>query len=143
MKNLIALIAGVIFGFGLAVSKMLEPQKVIGFLDVTGQWDPTLGLVMVGALIVMTIAHQLSKDMRKPLYGEYFRFPTKQKIDAPLIAGAAIFGIGWGIGGFCPGPAITAAPLGNLPLLLGLMAYLLGVMLTMLTKQMLKPTAAA
>lgn len=143
MKNLIALIAGIVFGLGLAVSKMLEPQRIIGFLDVTGTWDPTLALVMVGALMVMVIAHQLSKDMRKPMYGDYFRYTTKVKVDAPLVVGSAIFGIGWGIGGFCPGPVITAAPLGNVSLLMGLAAYIVGAAIASAGLNMTTPSKLA
>ena len=130
IKHSIPLIAGIIFGLGLAISKMVEPQRVIGFLDIFGTWDPTLAFVMGGGLIVMIIANQLTKHLDRPIYAEYFRFPTRTKLDAPLIIGSAIFGAGWGLGGFCPGPVISAVPFLNHSLLFGLLAYLLGVLVT-------------
>jgi hypothetical protein len=101
-------LSGFIFGLGLAVSEMIDPARVIGFLDVAGQWDPTLLLVMVGALAVTVPGFPLILRRRHPLLASKFSLPSQTKIDRPLISGAAIFGVGWGLAGFCPGPALAA-----------------------------------
>lgn len=108
MRGAAALLAGIIFGFGLALSGMANPAKVIGFLDVAGDWDPTLALVMGGALLVTYPALRLIFRRERPVLAEDFDVPTKQQIDPRLVGGSALFGIGWGLGGFCPGPAVTA-----------------------------------
>jgi uncharacterized membrane protein YedE/YeeE len=107
-----ALGAGVLFGVGLTVSGMVQPLKVVGFLDVAGAWDPTLVLVMGAALAVSALAFPAILRRRRPLFAESFSLPTRQEIDAPLLAGSALFGIGWGLGGFCPGPALASLALG-------------------------------
>ncbi len=107
-----SLIAGLLFGAGLTVSRMIDPSKVIGFLDVTGSWDPSLALVMGGALIVTLPAFALLRKSNKTAFGVAIEFPTRSDIDLPLMGGAALFGIGWGLGGFCPGPAISALAFG-------------------------------
>ena len=103
-----ALAAGFVFGIGLWVSAMANPRKVLGFLDITGNWDASLMLVMGGAVAVTLIAFRFVVKREKPLLERKFELPTRKDIDLPLVAGAAIFGIGWGIGGYCPGPALTA-----------------------------------
>jgi hypothetical protein len=103
-----ALGAGFLFGIGLWVSGMANPKKVLGFLDVTGDWDASLMFVMGGAVVVTAIAFRFVLRKEKPFFGESFHLPTKKDIDVPLVAGSAIFGIGWGIAGYCPGPALTA-----------------------------------
>lgn len=103
-----ALGAGFLFGIGLWVSGMANPTKVLGFLDVTGEWDASLLLVMGGAVAVTAVAFHFILKREKPFLEEKFKIPEKNGIDIPLIAGAAIFGIGWGIAGYCPGPAVTA-----------------------------------
>jgi uncharacterized membrane protein YedE/YeeE len=113
LLNLSSLIAGVIFGAGLAVSQMMNPAKVIGFLDFAGNWDPTLGLVMVGALIVSVPCFALVAKRATPALDDSFAIPHRRDIDWPLLGGAAIFGIGWGLAGFCPGPALAALQSGN------------------------------
>jgi uncharacterized membrane protein YedE/YeeE len=100
--------AGVMFGLGLAVSGMTRPAKVIGFLDVTGDWDPSLIGVMGGAVWIYAIVHLAVRRRRSPLLAESFALPTRRDIDARLVAGAAIFGVGWGLAGYCPGPALTS-----------------------------------
>jgi uncharacterized protein len=113
MKQLVvAFVSGALFALGLAVSGMTDPQKVIGFLDVTGAWDPSLALVMVGAIGVHTVAARWALRARRPLLSGAFVLPRVAGIDAPLVAGAALFGLGWGASGFCPGPALLdlAAP---------------------------------
>lgn len=108
MNKLIAFVASVIFGFGLAVSGMINPAKVLGFLDFFGNWDPTLAFVMGGAILVSFPAFQLARKRERPMLADSFKLPTNTSIDRRLLAGAALFGIGWGLGGFCPGPAIAA-----------------------------------
>lgn len=112
-KNVAALLSGLVFGFGLAVSHMVEPTKVLGFLDVAGKWDPSLALVMVGALVVTFFAYRLIGRRSKPLLAAHFFLPTKSELDRPLIVGAVVFGIGWGLAGYCPGPGIAALGLGT------------------------------
>jgi len=103
-----AFLAGTIFGAGLSVSEMINPTRVIGFLDVTGNWDMTLLLVMCGALAVALAGFTLVLKRPRPVCADKFSLPTKTQIDKPLLIGSAIFGVGWGLAGFCPGPAITA-----------------------------------
>ena len=103
-----ALGAGFLFGIGLWVSGMANPKKVLGFLDITGDWDASLMLVMAGAVAVTVVTFRIVLNRKKPLIEEKFEVPSRKDVDLPLIAGAALFGIGWGIGGYCPGPAITA-----------------------------------
>lgn len=101
-------IAGALFGAGLTVSQMVNPDKVISFLDITGSWDPSLAFVMGGALIVTFIGYKLILKNAAPFFEEKFRLPTRKDIDAPLIIGAALFGVGWGLAGLCPGPALAS-----------------------------------
>ena len=103
-----ALGAGLVFGIGLWISGMANPKKVLGFLDITGDWDASLMLVMGGAVAITVIAFRFIPRSEKPIFEMKFEIPSRKDIDLPLVAGAAIFGIGWGIGGYCPGPAITA-----------------------------------
>jgi uncharacterized protein len=108
MKAIISsFLIGSIFGFGLAISEMINPTRVIGFLDVTGQWDPTLLAVMGGALLITASLFPLILRRNRALLGERLVLPTKTKMDTPLILGAVIFGIGWGLAGLCPGPALA------------------------------------
>src|SRR5262249_51752405 len=108
---LAALATGLIFGFGLAISGMTQPTKVLGFLDVlgigSGTWDPTLAFVMIGALAVAAPGFILARRQARPLFAKVAAWPSKRDIDRPLIAGAVLFGIGWGLVGLCPGPAIA------------------------------------
>ncbi len=108
MNKLIALLAGTLFGLGLCVSGMLDPAKVMGFLDVTGHWDPTLLFVMGGAVLVAMPAFWLSRRHLRPLLAPAFDLPTNTIIDGRLLVGSAIFGLGWGAAGLCPGPAVSA-----------------------------------
>ncbi len=111
MTSLVAFFCGLLMSVGLIISGMTNPQKVIGFLDIFGKFDPTLAFVMAGALLVASIGFRLV-GCGKPLLCECFDLPKKNKIDAPLITGAVIFGVGWGLAGFCPGPAIVGLGLG-------------------------------
>ncbi len=115
LRTLAGLACGLVFGLGLAVSGMMNPAKVIGFLDVAGDWDPTLIFVMGGALLVTIPSYRAILVRRGPILAEGFSLPQKKAIDAPLIGGAALFGIGWGLVGFCPGPAVAALVTGLAP----------------------------
>ena len=111
-RFLVPLLCGLIFGAGLAVSGMVNPAKVLGFLDVTGQWDPSLLLVMAGGVAVFAAGFLLVKRSSRPLLAAKFEIPTRRDIDPKLVIGAALFGIGWGLAGFCPGPALTSLAFG-------------------------------
>ena len=120
--------AGLIFGLGLVVSGMINPAKVQNFLDVAGSWDPSLAFVMGAALIVTGIGYRLVKAMGHPLFEAKFQWPTVTDIDPRLITGAALFGAGWGLAGFCPGPAISAAALGRSEVYIFLVAMVTGIL---------------
>jgi uncharacterized membrane protein YedE/YeeE len=107
-----SLFTGTIFGAGLALSDMINPARVLAFLDLAGDWDPSLAFVMAGAIIPMAIAHAFSRHMRAPLFGKRFFIPENRILDRQLILGAVLFGIGWGLVGFCPGPAISGLVMG-------------------------------
>ncbi|MBF2083104.1 YeeE/YedE family protein [Thermoleptolyngbya sp. C42_A2020_037] len=127
MKNhLAALISGILFGFGLGLSQMIDRDRVLGFLDVAGAWDPTLLFVLGGAVGVTVIAFRFVLKRSRPLFADKFYLPTKRELDSPLVVGAAIFGIGWGISGYCPGPAIAALVLGVWNPVLFLMGMIVG-----------------
>jgi uncharacterized membrane protein YedE/YeeE len=121
-----ALLSGTIFGFGLVLSQMINPARVIGFLDVTGRWDFTLLLVMAGALLITMPAFPRILSQTKPILTDRFSVPIKTKLDGPLIIGAILFGIGWGLGGFCPGPAIAALASGSPQVVLFVAAMIAG-----------------
>jgi uncharacterized membrane protein YedE/YeeE len=106
-KNFVALVSGTLFGFGLALSEMVNPDRVLNFLDLLGQWDPTLAFVMAGAIPVSAIGYLLIRKRESPLFDERFRVPDSREIDKKLIGGAVLFGVGWGIAGYCPGPAVA------------------------------------
>ena len=126
MYNFMSFVSGVIMAAGLIISGMINPQKVIGFLDLFGHFDPTLAFVMAGALSVTAIGYRLSGNS-KPLLCETFDLPKKNNIDAPLIAGAVLFGAGWGVAGFCPGPAIVGVGLGLSKSIVFVLAMLAGM----------------
>jgi uncharacterized membrane protein YedE/YeeE len=107
MTSAIALCCGIIFGIGLALSGMVDPVRVVGFLDVAGKWDPTLAFVMVSALIPAFIGFALTRRLRSPIAATSFELPPKSTMDGKLVAGASLFGVGWGLVGLCPGPALT------------------------------------
>jgi hypothetical protein len=106
--NVAALVVGVLFGLGLAISGMLNPTKVLGFLDLAGAWDPTLAVVMAAGLGVNALAYRLTMRRAKPVLAAAFQVPTRKDIDLRLVLGSAIFGVGWGIAGICPGPALAS-----------------------------------
>lgn len=126
MKTLMGYIAGLIFGLGLAVSGMTDPARVLGFLDLAGAWDPTLMFVLGGAVVTNFIGYRLVFKRTAPIYAEAFQLPTRQDLDARLIGGSALFGIGWGLSGYCPGPAIASIAGLTLPLVAMLVAMVAG-----------------
>ncbi|MCF5668708.1 DUF6691 family protein [Pseudomonas marginalis] len=107
MRKLTALIAGLIFGLGLYLSGMTNPAKVLGFLDLAGEWDPSLALVMLGALVVSSVFFYCARHRRTSLLGAPMQMPTHRTIDRRLVLGSVVFGVGWGIAGLCPGPAVA------------------------------------
>lgn len=112
-RTILAGVVGLTFGTGIALSGMANPAKVLNFFDIAGTWDPSLAFVMGGALLVTAIGYRLVLRRAKPVCETKFHVPTNRKLDLPLIAGSAVFGIGWGISGFCPGGAIPALGLGE------------------------------
>lgn len=122
-----ALASGIVFGFGLSLSGMLNPARVQGFLDVFGNWDPSLAFVLGGAVAVAFIGVQAMKKMRRPAFDDSFHVPTNRRIDGPLVIGSALFGLGWGIGGFCPGPAVASLSVGIPQTVLFVVAMLIGM----------------
>ncbi len=126
-----ALVSGILFGMGMAVSGMIDPAKVIGFLDVAGSWDPSLAFVMGGALAVFLPSYFLIiKPRKQSVSGAEMCTPTNTKIDSRLLSGAAIFGLGWGLAGICPGPAVASLSFGNVSIVLFFVAMLAGSLFT-------------
>ena len=121
-----ALASGTVFGIGLAVAGMVDPLKVLAFLDVTGQWDASLLFVLGGAVVVAAIGFALLRRLPAPLFDDHFHASTRKAIDVPLVAGAALFGVGWGLVGYCPGPAIASIGFGNAEALWFVPALLVG-----------------
>ena len=107
-QNFFSLLSGIIFGIGLIISGMTNPEKVIGFLSITDNWDPSLMFVMIGAIVISAPIFYLLRNKTKPLFDVKFEIPTIKNLDKQLILGSSLFGIGWGIVGFCPGPAISS-----------------------------------
>ncbi|HET7887282.1 MAG TPA: DUF6691 family protein [Bradyrhizobium sp.] len=118
---------GLVFGLGLLISGMTEPEKVLGFLDVFGAWDATLAFVMAGAVAVAGAGFVIARRRRAPLFAAQFSWPTRGDIDAPLLAGSVLFGIGWGLSGICPGPALVNLAGLSTPILVFVAAMVLGM----------------
>ena len=129
MKRLVAFVAGSLFGIGLLLSGMTDTSKVQGWLDLFGNWDPTLAFVMGGAMIPMFIAWKFTEG-RKPIYGENFPARNQSKVDRDLILGSVLFGVGWGLAGLCPGPAIASLGFGGAQSALFVLSMLVGMWLT-------------
>ena len=127
MRIFLGFIAGSIFGIGLIISGMADPAKVLNFLDIFGAWDPSLAFVMGGASVTAFLGYRLVWRQSAPILSSRFDLPENGAINAPLLTGAAIFGIGWGLGGFCPGPAWTALLIGAPGTLIFLPAMLIGI----------------
>ncbi|AEF44953.1 protein of unknown function DUF395 YeeE/YedE [Serratia sp. AS12] len=128
-RIIFALLSGVIFGLGLIIAGMANPAKVLAFLDITGHWDPSLALVMMGAIAVAVPAFLWARRRQRTLLGETLLVPTNRRLDRRLLAGSALFGIGWGMAGICPGPAWVLAGAGSLPGWLFVAAMLAGMAL--------------
>ena len=130
LRILAAVAAGALFGFGLSLSGMVDPARVLGFLDLaSGHWDPSLMFVLGGALIVAIPGTMLQYRLRRPLLDGSFHLPTQTKIDGRLVAGSVLFVVGWGLAGFCPGPAVSALSLGLVPIFLFVAAMATGMIL--------------
>src|SRR5512136_1707657 len=127
MGILVQLAAGLLFGIGLVVSGMANPAKVLNFLDFAGSWDPSLAFVMGGAVAVAGIGYRLILARPRPLFASSFQLPVQHALDARILVGPAVFGIGWGLSGFCPGPALTSLGLGAPGLLVFVPAMLAGM----------------
>ncbi|MFJ1467093.1 MULTISPECIES: DUF6691 family protein [Massilia] len=127
MNLVTAFLAGLLFGGGLILSGMSNPAKVLAFLDVTGAWDPSLLFVMLGAILVAALAFRFARTRVRPLFGSQIRVPGAGRIDAPLVLGSITFGVGWGLVGYCPGPALTALAVGGRSTLLFVAAMVAGM----------------
>lgn len=136
MKQILSLVAGVIFGIGLTLSGMTDPSRVRGFLDLFGNWDPTLAFVMGGAIPVMAVAWLIQARMSKPAADKEFFLPGTTKLDGKLAIGAILFGVGWGLGGLCPGPGI--ASLATAPSITSVGAFVLAMIVGMLLHRMVE-----
>lgn len=132
MQIVIALLSGMIFGAGLAISGMVNPAKVLNFFDIAGTWDPSLIFVMAGALLVTAIGYRLAFRRRAPIFAPRFNLPSARDIDARLIGGSAVFGLGWGLSGFCPGPAIASLTTLSLEPVIFIIAMLAGMLVAKL-----------
>jgi uncharacterized membrane protein YedE/YeeE len=135
MSFIVNLLLGLLFGIGLVISGMADPAKVLNFLDLAGSWDPSLAFVMGGAVVVAFFGYRLVLGRKRPLLAPDFQLPTRSAIDGRLVAGAAIFGLGWGLGGFCPGPALTSLGLAET----GTLVFVPAMFAGMLGGQMVDP----
>lgn len=134
MRLVFAYVTGLIFGLGIAISGMANPAKVLNFFDPAGTWDPSLAFVMGGALMVTFIGYRLVLGWNAPAFADQFSLPTRTQIDARLLGGAAIFGIGWGIVGFCPGGALPALGTGQIEVVIFVAAMTAGIFATRLVQ---------
>jgi uncharacterized membrane protein YedE/YeeE len=130
MKVIAAAVVGLLFGMGILISGMGNPAKVLNFFDVAGSWDPSLAFVMGGAVTVTAVGYRLVFSRSRPLFDTAYRLPSASRIDWPLVAGSAVFGIGWGIAGFCPGGVVPTLGLGRVEPLIFFIAMLAGIFLT-------------
>ncbi len=127
--HVVAFVAGLVFAIGLCIGGMTLPSKIVGFLDFAGQWDASLAFVMGGGVVVYAVAFRLVRGRKSPLFSPTFVIPTHSDIDSRLVAGSALFGVGWGLGGFCPGPAITAIAWTAAPVIIFVVAMCAGMYL--------------
>lgn len=133
-RNLPLLASGILFGAGLTLGGMTDPARVRGFLDLFGDWDPTLAFVMGGAVIVMAIAWRFQPKMARPIFADAFALPSRRDLTPKLIGGSALFGIGWGVAGLCPGPGIAALVIEPIAAATFVAAMLAGMVLVRLTE---------
>jgi uncharacterized membrane protein YedE/YeeE len=129
MQRMIEFFLGLLFGFGLLISGMTDPSKVLGFLDVAGSWDPSLALVMGGGVMVGLLGFDWAKKKNTSLSGQTFQWPDLVQIDSPLVLGSLMFGTGWGLAGFCPGPALVSMAAGNDKAVVFVLAMMAGMVL--------------
>ena len=141
LRSAVALACGLLFGFGLAVSGMLDPGRVRSFLDLFGRWDPSLAFVLAGAVVTAFAGVRLTRRRTAPVLAARYDWPTGRRIDARLVVGAAIFGVGWGLSGLCPGPALADLTLGAAPFLVFVAAMVAGLALVRLGDDGLRPRA--
>jgi len=130
MSKLISLFCGIIFGIGLVISEMINPTKVLGFLNFFGDWDPSLAFVMIGALIIVSPLFYLFKNKEKPIFSKNFSMSNKKEIDTKLIGGSILFGAGWGLVGLCPGPAISSMAFFNVNSIIFVITMFIGFYLS-------------
>jgi uncharacterized membrane protein YedE/YeeE len=128
VKTLFALVAGLVFGIGLLVGGMTQPSNVIGFLDITGTWNPMLAFVMAGAVITYFVGFRSTLRRGRPWFGRELHLPTRSDVDAKLVGGAALFGVGWGLAGYCPGPGIVSAGAGSTTALVFVATMVVGML---------------
>jgi uncharacterized membrane protein YedE/YeeE len=140
MKSIVAFVVGLIFALGLGMSGMTQPQIVRGFLDIFGNWDPRLAAVMASAVVVHSIAYYLIRKRRKPILDQTFHVPTRSNLDRRLLGGAALFGLGWGWAGICPGPALVGLGSGNKAFLIFIVFMVLGMKVFQIIDRKQKPT---
>ncbi|WP_213685083.1 DUF6691 family protein [Roseicyclus sp.] len=143
MQLIIIYLVGVVFGTGIVVSGMANPAKVINFFDIAGTWDPSLAFVMGGALIVTAVGYRMVFGRARPLFEGRFVLPTARNLDARLIGGSAVFGVGWGIAGFCPGGALPALGTGRIEVILFVAALLGGIFAAKFLQNLSRPKAEA
>src|SRR5438094_671582 len=129
MTAVVAFVSGVVFALGLGISGMTRPIKIVGFLDFFGNWDASLAFVMIGAIGVYAIAYRFTQKMSAPILAPAFAIPSRNDLDARLIVGSALFGTGWGLAGFCSGPAIVSLASGAIPVAMFVVTMALGVYL--------------
>ena len=141
MERLIVLISGMLFGAGVTISGMVNPMKVLNFFDIVGTWDATLIFVMGAGLLVTLLGYQIIFKRKVPLFAPSFRLPTSQDIDTKLLSGAALFGLGWGLGGFCPGPAVASLVFGRTESITFVIAMAAGMLLTKQYQKLQQPKA--
>ena len=135
MQRATALLAGLVFGVGLTISGMVNPAKIINFLDLAGRWDATLIFVMGGGLIVTLVGYHFIFARSRPLFDTSFHLPTLLKVDRRLVVGSALFGLGWGLSGFCPGPAVASLAFGHVESLAFVVAMGAGALLARLVPE--------
>ncbi|WP_440906140.1 DUF6691 family protein [Catenovulum sp. SX2] len=134
-SGVVGLATGLLFGIGLTIAQMTNPKKVLDFLDITGSWDASLALVMGGALLVSGLGYFVKNKMSQPVCADAFTVPNNQVLDKPLIIGSATFGIGWGLAGLCPGPAIASLSYASADLVVFVVAMLLGMLVAKVLKK--------
>ncbi|MDB9706018.1 YeeE/YedE family protein [Pelagibacteraceae bacterium] len=135
MSRVVSLISGIIFGVGLTVSQMIDPAKVLGFLNIFGAWDPSLAFVMIGALIISSPFFHLFKNNNKPVFADSFSYSNNKELNKKLIIGSSLFGAGWGLAGLCPGPAIASLALLNTSSIVFVIAMFVGFYLSDMYKR--------